>query len=93
MSDEDGPKLMLFPQCEVCWVEENSRWEADGVSEDGKLVARLASVAVPIELTTGEVNICCTCGEITVVGIFVEKYENEVKFNVDPLDVVPDDAT
>jgi hypothetical protein len=84
----DERKQDAYPQCEVCWIKENSRWEPDGVSENGNLVSRLTAVAVPLNVNSGEVNICCTCGEITVIGIYVEKYEDEVAFGINPFDIV-----
>lgn len=87
MSDE--PALKLYPQCEVCWIKENARWEPEGVSEEGKIVARLTAISIPLELTPGEIHICCECGEITIVGLFVEKYPYEVKHDVGPLDAEP----
>jgi hypothetical protein len=84
----DEPKEGIYPQCERCWIKENSRWEPDGVSAEGNLVTRLSAVAVPLNLNVGEINICCTCGEITVVGIYVDKYEDEIEFNISPFDIV-----
>lgn len=79
----------IYPQCEVCWIEENSKWEPDSVSDDGKLIARLTGIALPMNPEVGSVNICCTCGNMTVVGIYVEKFEDEIQHNVDPLEITP----
>lgn len=81
----------VYPQCEKCWIQENSRWEPDGVSQDGKLVTRLTGIMVPYSMTTGKVNVCCICGELTVVGIYVEKEEDEVMFDSEPLNISPED--
>lgn len=61
----------LVPQCERCWIDQNSVWELDGVDSTGNVVMRLISVQVPIELTPGAVNECFTCDRITVAGIYV----------------------
>ena len=74
-----------MPQCEVCFIEENSKWEADSVGDDGSLVSKLVAIAVPQELETGLVNICATCGDITIVGIYSEIDENDIKFDRGPL--------
>lgn len=85
MSDE---RFRVYPQCEVCWIEENSTWEPDGVSSDGKLVARMSAIAVPVDLEPGQVNVCCVCGELTVVGIFVEREKADVVYDIDPRDII-----
>ena len=61
----------LVPQCELCWIRENSEWEPDGVDENGSIVTRLINVSVPLNLTPGAVCECITCGRVTVVGIYV----------------------
>lgn len=79
----------LYPQCEACWISENSRWEPDAVTDDGKLIAKLVAVAVPeMRLKNLEPEICVDCGDVTVVGIYVEKEDEEVNFDVDPSDVI-----
>ena len=81
-------RYRVYPQCEICWVDENSEWEADGVTADGKLVARIKAIAIPLDLEPGTVHACCSCGELTVVGIFVDKNPEDVKFDIDPKDIV-----
>ena len=61
----------LVPQCELCWIRENSEWEPDGVDENGSIITRLVKVSVPLNLTPGAVCECITCGKVTVVGIYV----------------------
>ena len=79
----------LYPQCEACWIQENSRWEPEAVTDDGKLIAKLVAVAVPeMRLSKIDPEICVDCGDVTVVGIYVTKDEDEVNFDVDPSDVV-----
>jgi hypothetical protein len=69
----------LFPQCEKCWIAENSRWEPEGVTDEGKLIAKLVAVAVPeMRLKGLEPETCIDCGDITVVGIYVEKEDYEL---------------
>jgi hypothetical protein len=72
--DED-----LAPQCELCWIRENSTWEPDSVDENGNIITRLVSVTVPLNLVPGAVCECISCGKVTVVGIYVpiEPYERE----------------
>ena len=64
--DED-----LVPQCELCWIQENSVWEPDSVDERGNIITRLVNVSVPLNLSPGAVCECITCGKVTVVGIYV----------------------
>lgn len=61
----------LVPQCERCWIDQNSVWELDGVNIDGNVIMRLISVQVPIDLSPGSVVECYTCDRITVAGIYV----------------------
>ncbi len=74
-----------MPQCEVCFIEENSKWEPESVGDDGSLVSKLVAIAVPDDLETGLVNICATCGDITIVGIYSEIDEDDIKFDREPL--------
>lgn len=83
--------VKAYPQCEVCWIDENSDWEPHSVTQDGKIVARMRAIAVPVELSPSTVQVCCSCGELTVVGLFVDKHPSEVKFDVDPDDIVERD--
>jgi hypothetical protein len=77
----------VYPQCEKCYIELNSQWEPESVGDDGSLVSKLTAVSVPEELRTGQINICACCGDITVVGIYVELDEDEVQYEVEPLNV------
>lgn len=74
-----------MPQCEACFIEENSKWEPESVGDDGSLVSKLVAIAVPDDIETGLVNICATCGDITIVGIYSEIDENDIKFDEKPL--------
>jgi hypothetical protein len=75
-----------YPQCEVCYIAENSKWEPESVGDDGSLVSKLIAIAVPLRLSPGSVHACCTCGELTIAGIFTEKDEDEISFNSGPLE-------
>lgn len=86
MSDEQEPTA--YPCCERCWIRDNSQWEPDGVSEEGKLITRLVSVAIPISTAPGRAYVCASCGDLTVVGLFREMSEDEVHYDVDPRDIL-----
>lgn len=90
MDEQPGCKK-TFPQCERCWITENSKWEADSMTSDGEMVIKLVSVLVPTAVLPGEINVCCTCGDLTVVGLYVSKDPNEVEFDVDPDDILRKD--
>lgn len=78
----------LYPQCEACWIRDNSRWEPEGVSDSGQLIAKLVAIAVPeMRLKNMTPEVCVDCGDVTVVGIYIEK-EGIVNYDVDPSDVV-----
>lgn len=69
----------LVPQCERCWIEDNSVWELDSVDEVGNIITKLISVSVPVDLSPGSVAECYSCGRVTVAGIYVpvdELYKN-----------------
>lgn len=65
--------LETLPICERCWLDENTVWEPEGVDEDGNIVSKLSGVAIPENLQTGNVYICCMCSDLTIVGLFVER--------------------
>lgn len=70
----------LVPQCERCWIDRNSVWELDSVDEEGNIITKLISVAVPIELSPGSVAECYSCRRVTVAGIYVpidDLYDDE----------------
>jgi hypothetical protein len=66
--------------CEICWLSEHSRWEPESMDETGNLIMRLTGVDVPHKINNGEVDICCTCGGLTVSGIYEFKEQSEVFF-------------
>jgi len=57
--------------CESCWLVENTRWEPESMDENGRIMLRLAGVGMPDSVGIQSVEICCMCGELTVVGIYV----------------------
>ncbi len=92
MFNKSSKEPKLYPQCEACWVHDNSRWEPEGVTVDGQLIAQLVAVAVPeMRLTNLTPEICADCGDVTVVGIYIEKEEGNVPFDVDSSDAVSGD--
>jgi hypothetical protein len=72
MIDPDAENA--YPQCEVCYIADNSQWEPESVGDDGSIVSRLVSVTIPIKLSPGSIRSCCDCGELTIAGIYVEKW-------------------
>jgi hypothetical protein len=76
-----------YPQCESCYIKDNSVWEPESVGDDGSLISKLIAVTVPLDISTGQINVCAMCGEITVIGIFAEMEEDDVQYEVDPLNV------
>jgi hypothetical protein len=83
LRDEDD---FGYPQCEVCFIKENSKWELESVGDDGSVISRLAAIAVPEFLLPGSVHKCCTCGEVTIAGIYVDKDEDEVIYLSEPME-------
>lgn len=78
----------IVPQCERCWIIENSKWEADSMTAEGEMVVKLTSILIPSTVIPGEVNVCHRCGDLTVVGLYVEKDEIDIYHDVDPDDIV-----
>jgi hypothetical protein len=62
-------------------------WEPESVGEDGSIISKLLAVTVPNEISTGQINVCAQCGDITVVGIYAEMEEDDVQYEVDPLGI------
>ena len=60
-----------MPICEVCWLGENTVWEPESISPDGKILMALKSVQVPEKLNTGEPEACSRCDGLTVAGIYL----------------------
>lgn len=58
------------PVCESCWLKVHTKWEPHSVSETGNVLMKLVGVEVPEKVNTGSAEVCSTCGEITVSGIY-----------------------
>jgi len=56
--------------CETCYLEEHTNWEPESVNEYGNILVRLKNVEVPEKVNTGNVEICFSCGNLTVAGIY-----------------------
>lgn len=69
------------PQCERCWVQQNSTWEQD--PELGPDAETLVSIRTPVVSLRREINRCAWCGEPTIIGIFVRVNPEEVPFPSD----------
>lgn len=72
--------IRVVPQCERCYIKENSRWEADSVGEDGSLISKLIGILTPLALAPGNIYTCASCGEITIIGLFVEMEEDKIAY-------------
>lgn len=77
MSDNS---LSPMAMCESCWLVENTRWEPESIDENGRIILRLAGVGMPEMAGTDSVEVCCMCGELTVVGIYVLRDPDSVPF-------------
>lgn len=66
--------------CESCWLIENARWVPESIDENGKVIVRLMGVGMPESVSAETVEICCMCGELTVVGIYILRDPDEVPF-------------
>lgn len=53
------------------------------MDETGNILLRLVGVEVPQKVNTGEVDVCCMCGAITVCGIYEFKDPDKVYFTSD----------
>lgn len=50
------------------------------MDDSGSILMRLVGIDVPHKINNGEVDVCCTCGEITISGIYEFKDPSEVFF-------------
>ena len=66
--------------CESCWLVENTRWEPESMDENGRIMLRLTGVGMPEMVGAESVEVCCMCGELTVVGIYVLRDSEVVPF-------------
>jgi hypothetical protein len=72
--------------CEACWLVENTRWEPESMDENGRIMLRLAGVGMPDSVGVQSVEVCCMCGELTVVGIYVLRSPESVPFPINEKD-------
>jgi len=66
--------------CESCWLVENTMWEPESMDENGQVFVRLVGVGMPEIVGADTVEVCCMCGELTVVGIYVLRDPSTVPF-------------
>lgn len=53
------------------------------MDDTGNILLKLVGVEVPQKVNTGEVEVCCMCGAITVCGIYEFKDPEKVYFTGD----------
>ena len=70
--------------CETCWLIDHSRWEPESMNEIGSVLMRLVGVDVPHKVNSGEVDVCCMCGSLTISGIYEFKDPEKVYFSNSP---------
>jgi hypothetical protein len=73
--------LKPLPMCEDCWLNDHSRWEPESINDEGSVIMKLMGVDVPHKVNTGEVEVCCMCGGLTVSGIYEFKDPSKVLFS------------
>ena len=66
--------------CELCYLDDHTRWEPESMNENGEILMRLTGVDVPNKVNTETVETCCMCGGLTVAGIFEMRIPTEVYF-------------
>jgi hypothetical protein len=66
--------------CELCYLDEHTRWEPESMDENGEILMHLTGVDVPNKVNTETVETCCMCGCLTVAGIFEMRIPTEVYF-------------
>ncbi len=61
--------------CEACWIQERGTWEPFGFDDDGQELSKLVSVITPVRVVDPDapptVELCCYCGSLTIMGIYV----------------------
>ena len=53
------------------------------MDDTGNILMKLIGVDVPEKVNTGEVEVCCMCGSLTVCGIYEFKDPSKVYFDSD----------
>lgn len=66
--------------CESCWLVENARYVPESIDENGRVIVRLMGVGLPDSVRAESVEICCMCGELTIVGIYILRDPEQVPF-------------
>ena len=66
--------------CEACWLVEKTRWEPESMDENGRILMKLTGVGMPQMISQESVEVCCMCGELTVVGIYVFRDPESVPY-------------
>lgn len=72
--------MVPFAVCEECWLSTHSKWEPESIDSTGNILIKLVGIEVPQKTNTGSVEVCCSCGSITVAGIFEMKNPKTVNF-------------
>lgn len=75
-----GPVLKPMAVCESCWLLDHARWEPESMDNTGNILMKLVGVDVPEKVNTGEVEVCCMCGGLTICGIYEFKDPEKVYF-------------
>ena len=78
MAAKQAPRPMAL--CELCFLDDHTRWEPESMDEQGRVLMKLIGVDVPEKLNTETVETCCMCGGITVAGIFMMVSPDDVHF-------------
>ena len=78
MAAKHAPRPMAL--CELCFLDDHTRWEPESMDEQGRVLMKLIGVDVPEKLNTETVETCCMCGGITVAGIFMMVSPDDVHF-------------
>ena len=82
----DSEDMVPMAVCETCWLSDHTRWEPESMNETGNILLKLVGIDVPQKVNTGEVDVCCMCGSITVGGIYEFKDPSKVRFSGDTND-------
>lgn len=65
-----APHVAIAAVCEACWLATHSKWEPEGVFENGSISVKLVGVEVPEKVNDGAVEVCSICEAVTVAGIY-----------------------
>jgi hypothetical protein len=76
----DKLAMVPFATCEECWLSAHSKWEPQSIDQTGNIMMKLVGIEVPQKTNTGSVEVCCTCGSITIAGIYEMKNPETVNF-------------